>query len=69
MAFFMIQTNHRAPITGPLYRFAFEHASAFRVVQAPGRIVFVLGPIVALGLATAMRRFEGAASSLRWRPR
>lgn len=41
----------RAPLVGGLYRFLFEHISAFRVVQTPGRAVFVVGPLVGLGVA------------------
>ncbi len=40
----------RAPLAGGVYRFLFEHITSFRVVQTPGRAVFVVGPLVALGV-------------------
>src|SRR5207248_1349377 len=52
----------KAPIAGRLYRFLFEHVGPLRVVQTPGRAMFVLGPVVGLGLAFAL----GRALDRRW---
>lgn len=49
-----------APITGPIYLWSFEHISAFRVIQTPGRIIFVIGPMIALGVAVLLQRFPKA---------
>jgi hypothetical protein len=46
----------KAPLVGRLYRVLFEHVGPLRVVQTPGRAMFVLGPAVGLGVAFALAR-------------
>ncbi|MCU1448942.1 MAG: hypothetical protein JWP02_1112 [Acidimicrobiales bacterium] len=65
----VVALGPRAPGVGHLYSFLFEHVAAFRVVQTPGRAIFVLAPIVGLGVAfglpwLAERRWSWAVCAL-----
>lgn len=46
----------KAPGIGVLYREAFERIPPFRVVQTPSRLMFVLGPLIALGVGFAFAK-------------
>ncbi|MFN2611349.1 MAG: hypothetical protein ABR507_10840 [Actinomycetota bacterium] len=55
----LVALGPNAPGIGHVYLWAFRNISAFRVVQTPGRIVFVIAPMIAMGAAYFAKVIRG----------